>query len=54
MSSEAGFKAICEESANPVVFATLGSARCPGNEEIFRSHTDPSIRSNEGRAFVIE
>src|SRR4029077_9067599 len=37
--SEAGFKAICGESANPLVFATLRSASRPGNEVTVKSHT---------------
>jgi hypothetical protein len=51
---KAGLKAICRQSSNPVALRHWGRAIRPGNVETFKSHTDPMIRSNEGRAFVIE
>ena len=47
-------KATCGQLWNALLFATLGSAIFPEEAEKFQSHTDPSIRLNEGRAFVIE
>ena len=54
LSVKRGLRPLVDNPCNPIIFATLGSANCPGKAETLKSHTDPSIRSNEEKAFAIE